>query len=163
MPHHSSFSRRAMAAGLAASVAIACVALPLRAQDFGDFSSATLTKKAWEALAAGNGEQVLAYTGKCRELYFAEAKKQQAGLTDFAAAEKAHDPWALNDVGVCLFIEGQLREKQGQPAEAIAAYRQLVDDLKFCQCWDTKGWFWKPAEAAAGRIKELEFDAAVAK
>jgi hypothetical protein len=133
------------------------------AQDFGDHSSATLTKKAWEALAAGDADHVLAYTSKCRELYAAEAKKQQASLTEFAPAEKAHDSWALNDVGTCMFIEGQLLEKQGKPAEAIVAYRELVDELKFCQCWDTKGWFWKPAEAAAGRIKELEFDAAVTK
>lgn len=143
---------------------IACTAIissPLRgtAQDFGDYSSATLTKKAWEALAAGNDELVLAYTGKCLELYETEAKKQQANLADFASAESAHDAWALNDAGTCLFIEGQLREKQGRKTEAIAAYRRLRDDMKFCQCWDVKGWFWKPAEAAAGRIKELEFDA----
>ena len=129
------------------------------AQDFGDHSSATLTKKAWEALAAGQDDMVLAYTAKCRELYEAEAKKQQAGLTEFAAAERAHDFWALNDVGTCLFIEGQLREKQQKPKEAIAAYKPLVEELTYCQCWDTKGWFWQPAEAAAGRIKELEFDA----
>jgi hypothetical protein len=144
---------------IVAVVAVMTLGSLVAAQDFGDHSSATLTKKAWEALAAGNGDDVLAYTGKCRELYAAEAKKQQAGLTDFAVADKAHDAWALNDVGTCLFIEGQLREKQGKPQEAIAAYRQLTDELKFCQCWDTKGWFWKPAEAAAGRIKELEFDA----
>jgi hypothetical protein len=146
-------------AASAACLAITLMPASASAQDFGDHSSATLTKKAWEALAAGNGDDVLAYTGKCRELYAAEAKKQQASLTDFAAADKAHDAWALNDVGTCLFIEGQLREKQDKPKEAIAAYRQLTDELKFCQCWDTKGWFWKPAEAAAGRLKELEFDA----
>ena len=142
---------------------LALLARPSMGQDFGDHSSATLTRKAWEALAAGNGGDVLAYTGKCRELYEAEARKQQASLTTFASAEKAHDFWALNDVGTCLFIEGQLHEKQRRRTEAIAAYRRLADTLGFCQCWDTKGWFWKPAEAAAGRIKELEFDAEVAK
>lgn len=141
--------------------ATACVGLTAvgAPPDFGDTSSAALTKKAWEALAAGEDELVVAYTGKCRELYGAEAKKQQAALADFATADAAHDPWALNDVGTCLFIEGQLRERQGRPKEAVAAYRQLADELRFCQCWDTKGWFWKPAEAAAGRLKELEFDA----
>jgi hypothetical protein len=141
-------------------VALAAAAAGV-AQDFGDQSSATLTKKAWEALAAGDDKLVLAYTGKCRELYAAEARTQQAALTAFAPADKAHDSWALNDVGTCLFIEGQLREKQKLPKEAAAAYRELATDLKYCQCWDEKGWFWKPAEAAAGRLKELEFDASL--
>lgn len=156
MPRAPILLVRPWVAAIAASLSLAAFGA---APDFGDQSSATLTKKAWDALAAGNVEHVLAYTGKCRELYAAEAKKQQAALTDFAPAEKAHDSWALNDVGTCLFIEGQFHEKQGRQQEAIAAYRQLTDELKFCQCWDTKGWFWKPAEAAAGRIKELEFDA----
>ena len=156
MPRAPSSAVRPWLAAVTASLALAAVGAE---PDFGDHSSATLTKKAWESLAAGHAEHVLAYTGKCRELYAAEAKKQQAALTDFAPAEKAHDSWALNDVGTCLFIEGQLHEKQGTRKEAIAAYRQLADELTFCQCWDTKGWFWKPAEAAAGRIKELEFDA----
>jgi len=131
---------------------------PTPAQDYGDHSSSTLTTKAWDALAAGDTNLVAAYVGKCRELYEAEAKKQQASLTEFAPAEKAHDYWALNDVGTCTFVEGQSLEKQGKKKEAIEAYRRVADELKFCQCWDTKGWFWKPAEAAAGRIKELEFD-----
>jgi hypothetical protein len=135
------------------------VALTTCAQDFGDHTSATLTGKAWKALADGPAEHVLAYTGKCRELYLAEAVKQQKSLTDFAPTDKAHDAWALNDVGTCLFIEGQVHEKAGQTAAAIEAYRTLADELKFSQCWDPKGWFWRPAEAAAGRIKQLEFDA----
>lgn len=150
---------RTWLAALAAWATVMAVMGPLWAQDFGDYSSATLTRKAWEALAANQDDLVLAYTGKCRELYLAEAKKQQASLTAFAPAEKAHDFWALNDVGTCLFIEGQLREKQQKLQEAIAAYRPLTQELHFSQCWDPKGWFWKPAEAAAGRLKELDFDA----
>lgn len=144
---------------LVAIAGCALAALSARAQDFGDHTSATLTGKAWQALAAGQSELVLAYTGKCRELYLAEAVRQQESLADFAPADKAHDAWALNDVGTCLFIEGQLHEKAGQTAAALAAYRKLADELKFSQCWDAKGWFWRPAEAAAGRIKQLEFDA----
>ena len=142
-----------------AGVAFMLAAAPARPQDFGDHSSATLTTKAWQALADRKDDLVVAYTVKCRELYEAEARKQQAALADFAPADTAHGQWALNDVGTCLFIEGQLFEKQGRPKEAIRAYRRLVDDLRFCQCWDTKGWFWKPAEAAAARLKQLEFDA----
>jgi len=126
--------------------------------DFGDHTSATLTGKAWKALGEQRYDDALAYTGKCRELYMAEALKQQAALTDFVPAEKAHDSWALNDVGTCLFIEGQGLEKHDKP-KAAATYRELATALKFCQCWDPKGWFWRPAEVAAEKVKQLQFDA----
>lgn len=135
-------------------------AAAVHGQDFGDHTSATLTAKAWEALGQGKFAAVAAYVGKCRELYGKEAATQQAALKDYLPAEKGHDAWALNDVGTCLFIEGQMLEKQGQKPEAAAAYRKLVAELSFAQCWDPKGWFWKPAEAAAMRLKALEFDAA---
>ena len=148
-------------AAVVTTAVFACLAwsVAATAQDFGDHSSATLTTKAWTALADGQHELALAYTGKCRELYAGEAATQQAALADFAPADKAHDSWALNDVGTCLLIEGQVREKQGMKKEAIAAYRKLSDELKFCQCRDTKGWFWHPADVAATKLKQLEFDA----
>lgn len=140
-----------VACGLAFDVA--------RAQDYGDHKSVTLTGKAWQALAEGKHDLVAAYTGKCRELYEGEAVKQQSSLSDFAPGDKAHSYWALNDVGTCLFISGESLAQQGKSKDAVAFYKKLADDFKFCQCWDTKGWFWKPAEAAAGKIKQLEFDA----
>lgn len=146
---------------LAAAVLAATIlgATDARAQDFGDHSSATLTGKAWKALREEQSALALAYTGKCRELYFDEALKQQRSLEDFAPADKAHDLWAVNDVGTCLYIEGQVHEKEGRTQDAIKAYRSLADQLRFSQCWDPKGWFWRPAETAAMRIKLLEFDA----
>jgi hypothetical protein len=87
------------------------------------------------------------------------AGKQQGGLTDFLPADKAHGVWALNDVGTCCFIEGQAFEKQGRKTEAAAAYKTLTTSYRFAQCWDPKGWFWRPAEAAAGRLDQLDFDA----
>ncbi|MCC5842683.1 MAG: beta-glucanase precursor [Verrucomicrobia bacterium] len=131
----------------------------LLAQDFGDHSSATLTGKAWEEYGRENFEMAMAYINRCKELYLKTAKEQQASLSDFAPAEKAHDYWALNDVGTSLFIEGQLLEKQGKIKEALEAYKVLVFELGFAQTWDPKGWFWRPAEAAAARVKQLEFDA----
>lgn len=158
MPHLHARSHTLLRALVASLVAVAGP-VPLEAQDFGDHTSATLTGKAWTALGGEQPDTALAYTAKCRELYMGEALKQQKSLVDFAAAEKAHDYWALNDVGTCLFIEGQVHEKAGRTKEALATYRTLTEDLKFSQCWDTKGWFWRPAEAAAGKLKQLDFDA----
>ena len=143
----------------AAVVAVIGMSTGVVGQDFGDHKSSTLTAKAWEALGKQQYDAAVPYIAKCKELYEAEALKQQAAQTDFLPADKGHSAWALNDVGTCYFIEGQLLEKQGKKAEAIKAYKKLASDFKFCQCWDTKGWFWHPAEAAADRVKQLDFDA----
>ena len=139
--------------------AVAVAAASAGAQDeFGDASSQTLTAKAWTALGEGDFDKVAVFTGKCLELYADDADRQQADLEDFLPKEKAHDAWALNDVGTCCFIAGQALEKQNRPADAAAAYRKLVDSYGYAQCWDPQGWFWRPAEAAAQRLKQLDFE-----
>jgi len=67
------------------------------AYNFGDFKSSTLVGKAWNALNQNDTEGVMAYTNKCLELYTAQAKKMQAGLTDFAKGtnDEIHAYWAL--------------------------------------------------------------------
>ena len=133
----------------------------LLAQDFGDSKSSTLVTKAWEALAAGEHDNVNAYVEKCCELYQDEAKKQQSSLSEFASGDndEIHSYWALNDVGTILFVQGESLSQQGKSSEAVKAYKNVVDNYGFCQCWDPQGWFWKPSEASAAKIKELDFDA----
>jgi hypothetical protein len=129
--------------------------------DFGDFSSAVITAKAWHALDAKNYGEAEAYAAKCQELYKAKAVEMQKSLTapaDTADKEKVHSYYALNDVGTCCFIQGKALEAEGKKKEAAAAYKFLAESLPFAQCWDTKGWFWKPADAARERLKVLEFD-----
>lgn len=128
------------------------------ALDFGDHGSATLTTKAWEALNAGNHAAVDGYTAKCVELYATKSDEMQAGLTEAAPTDKAHDYWALNDVGTCYFIRAQSKEARGDAKGAIAYYKAVAEKYAFAQCWDTKGWFWKPADAAKSKLKSLEFD-----
>lgn len=138
---------------------------PAAAQyDFGDQSSVHLTAQAWKALESNDVAAVRAYTGRCLSLYESVALSQQASLTEpvpTANPEAVHAKWALNDVGTSYFILGQALEKANQPAEAIKAYKALVEKLSFSKCWDVKGWFWSPADAAKARIKALEFDAAM--
>ena len=133
------------------------------AQDFGDHSSSTLTSKAWEALNAGDHAMVKAYTDKCIEMYLTKAKEMQAGLTALptGSQEEVSKYWALNDVGTCLFIKGQALQKKGDKAGAKKAFKTLVDDLKYAQCWDAKGWFWSPAGAAKKTLVELEFETSI--
>ena len=156
MKHWVSALTLAVAASLAAGLPAAA------APDYGDSKSETLTTKAWKAYGSENFDDALAYVAKCVELYEAEAKTMQASLKDYPPAEP-HDAtfkyWALNDVGTCLFIKGEILLKKGDKPGAKAAFTKLVDELKYAQCWDDKGWFWKPADAAKKRLVELEFDA----
>ncbi len=126
--------------------------------DYGDFSSSAITGKAWGALAANNLEEVKAYVAKNLELYEAQASKMQESLTEYAweSNEKIFEYWALNDVGTSLFILGEAYLKAGDTEKAKEAYQRLVDDFYYAQCWDNGGWFWKPAEAAQGKLAELE-------
>lgn len=152
--------RTAIGAGILLTLLVCSVDLHA-AVDFGDHSSSTITTKAWEALGQQSIEDGLAYVDKCIALYEAEAKKMQAALTEFPKNDPKEETfkfWALNDVGTCCFIKGELLMKKGDKAGAKAAYEKVAKDFKFCQCWDTKGWFWKPVEAAKQKIVELELD-----
>ncbi|MFC1703500.1 hypothetical protein ACFL1E_01775 [Candidatus Omnitrophota bacterium] len=141
-----------------------CMMMPLgvfaQEYNFGDYRSVTLATKGWQALDKGDIEAVLAYTNKCIELYSKEAKKMQGGLTEYvkSAAEGGSDQdvfslWALNDVGTCYFIQGEAFRKASMFEEAKEAYTTLVNGYAFAQCWDSKGWFWKPAEAAKEKLE----------
>ncbi len=135
---------------------------PLRAEvDFGDHRSETLTSKAWDAYGRQDYEEALTYAEKCIDMYAEEAKAMQAALDGYPANEPREATskyWALNDVGTCLYIRGETLMQQGKTDEARQAYRRLVDEFSYAQCWDPKGWFWKPAESAKKKRVELEFD-----
>jgi hypothetical protein len=123
--------------------------------DFEDYTSETLTRKSWEALDSNRISQVIIYTEKCMALYESEAKKQQSSLTAFAPKDKAFDFWALNDIGTCYFIMGEAYLKNQDWKKAQACYQKLIDEYGYSQCWDPKGWFWKPAVAARGKMNKI--------
>ena len=129
--------------------------------DFGDYTSEAITTRAWEAYGRQDYEAALVFTAKCIEMYEAEARTMQASLPSFPSNEPREETakyWALNDVGACLFIRGEILLQQGDQAGAKAAFLKLRDDLGFAQCWDPRGWYWKPAEAAKQKILEIEYD-----
>lgn len=126
--------------------------------DFGDYTSSFMTTQAWKALADNDLESVLIYTDKVIALYGDKAVEMQNSLTEYAweSKDKIFSYWALNDVGTSLFIRGEAYKKAGDAEKAREAYKTLVDDFYYSQCWDPNGWFWKPAEAAQQAIEELE-------
>jgi tetratricopeptide (TPR) repeat protein len=147
-----------MIALLAAMVGMIHPTIAAAAYNYGDYRSATLATKAWEALAAKDLEGVLAYTNKCLELYAEQAKKMQASLEDYPTGtnDEIFAFWALNDIATCLFIQGEAYRQADMKDEALAAYKKVVDEYTYGQTWDVKGWFWKPAEASQEKIAMIE-------
>ena len=137
------------------------IAVSAQAVDFGDHTSATLTGKAWDAYNRGAYPEALEYVAKCVELYETEALNMQSSLSDFPPTEPREATakyWALNDVGTCLFIKGEILLKQGNRLTAKEVFTRLRDGFGYAQCWDPKGWYWKPAQAARQKIIEIDFD-----
>ncbi len=134
-----------------------CNAKIAQAYSFGDFRSETLAGKAWEALSKNDVEAVLAYTNKCMELYGEQAKKMQADLQDYPKGknQEIFAFWALNDVATSLFIQGEAYRNAKMNEEAKEVYNKLINEYKYGQAWDPKGWFWKPAEAAKEKLNML--------
>lgn len=134
-----------------------------RAQvDFGDHRSETLVTKAWNALGSGDLATTLIYVNKCISMYEAEAVKMQAAWPSLPANEPKEETfkrWALNDVGTAYFIKGEVLLKQGDTAGARAAFEACATKFPMSRCWDPKGWFWGPGDAAKQKAVELGFDA----
>lgn len=123
--------------------------------DFGDFTSETLTTKAWEALDQGNPDAAEAYARKCIELYSTHADQQAGGLADFAPEDTVFDYWAMNDVATSALILGKVLVAQGRIQEARVALSAVVTDYPFAQAWDPRGWFWKVAQAAQDQLDTM--------
>ena len=81
----------------------------------------------------------------------------EASLKDYASGtnDQIFKYWALNDVGTAYFIQGEAYRAAGMNKEAIAAYKKVISDYSYSQCWDIGGWFWKPAEGAKPRLDFL--------
>ncbi len=126
--------------------------------DFGDYSSSTLVQKAWGSLAAKDLSSVEAYVNKTDEFYSNKAKDMQASLQTFASGsnDQIFKYWALNDLGTAWFILGEAYQNAGKNEQATQAYKKVINEYSFAQCWDPQGFFWNPTEAAQQKLVELD-------
>ena len=129
-------------------------------------SNVQLTSKAWDNFNKDKYEKAITYAEKCINEFRSAADREQREL------ENAHAPlppkgkvsdqekekiWArglLNDVATCFYIKGRSAENLGRIEEAKQAY-QVASRYTYARCWDPKGWFWSPAEAALDRLHLL--------
>jgi tetratricopeptide (TPR) repeat protein len=126
-----------------------------------------LTAAAWEAFNKGDFERAIATAEKCIGEFRGSADREQAELENAKAplppkgkvsdAEKnaIFAKGLLNDVATCFFIKGRSAENLGRKDVAKQAYT-MATKYKHARCWDPKGWFWSPAEAAADRLAGLD-------
>jgi tetratricopeptide (TPR) repeat protein len=129
----------------AAKDQIDCIELGI---DFGDYTSQTLTAKAWESLDAKKFRHVELFADKCIELYGEEARKMQATMSGYAPKGQEFNYWALNDVATCLFIKARALQEQKQKEEARVLLHDILESYSYAQCWDPRGWFWKLSRGA---------------
>jgi hypothetical protein len=123
--------------------------------DLGGFSSETLTVKAWQARADKDYPALFAYTRACVERYGEEGKRMNAEMTNFAPSDRVAEKWALNDVGTSLFIMGHAYADLKMYGEAAQAFDRLAADYGYAQCWDPRGWYWRPAQGAKEKAQRF--------
>jgi len=126
-----------------------------------------LTNQAWEAFESGDQEHAISYAQRCIDEFLGSAERKQLQLEKENAAQpptgavsdqerKAiSELGLLNDVATCLFIKGRCEEAMGHKDEAIKDY-QAASKYTYARCWDPKGWFWSPSEAAIDRLSVLK-------
>jgi len=124
------------------------------------------TSAAWDALNAGKYEAAITNANQCVDEFRGQATRLQEKLqnekTDLPTGavsdevkKKIFLNGLLNDVGACYFIKGKAAEKLGRIEDAKKAYTE-AKKLTLARVWDPQGWFWSPAEAAGGRLSELQ-------
>ena len=129
--------------------------------------NAELTTKAWAAFNGGRYPQAIQRARLCIGAFAGAAERTQAQLLRAHAPEPVEgrpgseterrrilERGPLNDVATCWWIVGQSEEKLGNVPRACEAYAS-AGQLTYGRCWDPKGWFWSPANAAGDRRKAL--------
>lgn len=129
--------------------------------------NAELTNSAWEAFNKGNFEQAISAARKCINKFKGGADREQNELESSKSSlppkgsvseEIKKVIWArglLNDVATCYFIKGRSAENLGRIDEARQSYQE-ASKYTYARCWDPKGWFWAPSEAAQDRLSTLK-------
>ena len=118
--------------------------------------STEFVRQAWEASGHGDLAKLQELADQMMGIYGQQAKEQQSSLSGFPARGKEGDYQALNDVATVLFVKGEALMNFGKPDEAKVVFHQIIDEYKWSQAWDPRGWFWSVAEKSQASIDVME-------
>lgn len=114
-----------------------------------------VTEQAWKALDRKDWDAVERLANRASRTWGARAKEMNDGLSKFPSADEARRFANLNELATITYLKGEALRQQGDTEGALAAYYALLADYNFGQCWDQKGWWWRPAAAANDQIAKL--------
>ncbi len=115
-------------------------------------SSKELVKKAWAASGQKDINLLTDIVDQCAAQYGEQARIEQSSLSYFPERGKEKDYEALNDVATCFFVYGEALMHQGRSEEAKTLFRRVIDEYKWAQAWDPRGWYWSVAEKSQASI-----------
>ncbi len=116
-----------------------------------------LVNEAWSALGAGALDTAIEISNTILTRFYAKAQEEQRSLGGkFPQTGKEKDYPELNACGAALYIVAEAYEKKGDCQKAIEYYRRAIKEFPLAQNWDPRGWYWKVAEEAKGKIEKLE-------
>jgi len=148
----------AISAGIFTTRAITAQEQPLNVQ---------LTKQAWDAFNEEDYERAIVHAEECINEFRGAADREQKQLEEdhvpLPPKGKVSDQQKeiilarglLNDVATCFWIKGRSAENLERIEEAKQAYQATLR-YTYARCWDPKGWFWAPSEAASDRLSQLQ-------
>jgi hypothetical protein len=129
--------------------------------------NAELATAAWDAFNARDLSVAIARAESCISTFKDAADAEQGSLTasntplpptgevTADVRERILARGLLNDVATCLYIKARAAEDLGRRQDAREAY-QLTLRYPHARCWDPKGFFWSPTEAARERLQKPE-------
>ena len=129
-------------------------------------------KNAWSAFGKNDYKTAITFSDSCIKKFGKIALDQQAklkkdsvplppaGAVDNNEAEKNRifSRGLINDVATAYWIKGESAEHLYESSKD-KKYKTMSQEsfkgaaeLKYGRCWDPKGWFWSPADAAKKKL-----------
>jgi len=115
-----------------------------------------VTAKAWDALAKKDWDSAIRFSDRATKTWGGQAKSASEELTALPKGDEVKKFANLNEVGTCLWIKGEALRLKGDPTAAMIAYKTLIEHYEYAQCWDNKGWWWQPADAARKQLAKFK-------